>query len=94
VDAFELVAYEVLADQRRDVAADSIRLVREKYVQDAGMLAIEYLYKHSVAVYPSVVGRHQTRGRTMDTRRICQPTSAADTTTGRHLVHVMWLELA
>jgi hypothetical protein len=43
------VAYEVLADQRRDVAADSIRLVREKYVEDAGMLAIEYLYIWSMS---------------------------------------------
>jgi hypothetical protein len=56
MDAFELVAYEVLADQRRDIAADSIRLVREKYVEDAGMLAIEYRYKHSVALYRALWG--------------------------------------
>jgi hypothetical protein len=56
MDAFEVVAYEVLADQRRDVAAESIRLVREKYVEDAGMLAIEYLYKHSAAPYRALWG--------------------------------------
>lgn len=32
---FELVASEVLADQRRDIAPDSIRLVRENYVECA-----------------------------------------------------------
>ena len=56
MDAFELVASEVLADQRRDVAPESIRLVREKYLEDAGMLAIEYVYKHSAAVYRALSG--------------------------------------
>ena len=56
MDAFELVVCEVMADRRRDVARDSIRLVREKYVEDTGMLAIEYLYKHSPAVYRALWG--------------------------------------
>jgi hypothetical protein len=54
MDAFELVAYEVLADER-DVVPDSIRLVREKYVGDTGMLAIEY-HKHSGALYRALWG--------------------------------------
>jgi hypothetical protein len=53
---FELVASEVLADQRRDIAPDSIRLVREKYVEDTGMLAIEYVYQHSATRYRALWG--------------------------------------